>query len=89
MAVVALPVAVAELLFQMQDIRRKGYAVEREENNENVCCVAVPLRNRSCRAVYALSISAPLFRMGEEALQRCAQLLLEAQPRIERFLQDA
>ena len=79
----------AELLFQMQTIREKGYAVEREENNANVCCVAVPLRNQSGRAVYALSISAPLFRMGEEELAHCAQLLLEAQPRIERFLKDA
>jgi len=79
----------AELLFQMQAIREKGYAVEREENNENVCCVAIPLRNRSGRAVYALSVSAPLFRMGEREQEHCAQLLLEAQPRIERFLKDA
>ena len=81
--------SVAELLFQMQDIRRMGYAVEREENNENVCCVAVPLRNGNGRAVYALSISAPLFRMGEKELAHCAQLLVEAQQRIERFLKDA
>lgn len=80
---------VAELLFQMQGIRQKGYAVEREENNENVCCVAVPLRGGNGRAVYALSISAPLFRMGERELTHCAQLLLEAQHRIERFLKDA
>ena len=80
---------VAELLFQMQTIRRLGYAVEREENNANVCCVAVPLRNAEGRAVYALSISAPLFRMGEKELSHCAQLLLKAQPRIERFLKDA
>jgi len=78
-----------ELMEQLVQVRRLGYAVEREENNENVCCVAIPLRNRSGRAVYALSISAPLFRMGEEALQHCAELLLEAQPRIERFLRDA
>jgi len=79
----------AELLFQLQSIREIGYAVEREENNANVCCVAVPLRNRSGRAIYALSISAPLFRMGEKEIAHCAQLLLEAQPRIERFLKDA
>lgn len=77
------------LLRQLSQIRRIGYAVEREENNENVCCVAVPLRNRNGKAVYALSISAPLFRMNEEAIERCAQLLVEAQPRIERFLKDA
>lgn len=79
----------AELLFQLQSVREKGYAVEKEENNENVCCVAVPLRNASGRAIYALSISAPLFRMGEREIVNCARLLLEAQPRIERFLKNA
>jgi len=78
----------AHLLSQMNLIRQTGYAVEREENNANVACVAVPLRNQSGRALYALSISAPLFRMGEEQMKSCAQLLLEVQPRIERFLRE-
>lgn len=77
------------LLEQLAAVREKGYAVEREENNENVCCVAVPLCNREGRAVYALSVSAPSFRMGEEEIARCAGLLLGIRPRIERFLKDA
>lgn len=77
-----------QLFSQLKNVRQDGYAVECEENNENVCCVAVPLRNRTGRAVYALSISAPLFRMGEEARRHCAELLMEAQPRIERFLKN-
>lgn len=76
------------LLCQLQTVRQEGYAVEQEENNENVCCVAIPLRARNGQAVYALSISAPLFRMGEAERKRCAQLLLEMQPRIERFLKS-
>lgn len=77
-----------ELLAQMAEIRKLGYAVEREENNGDVCCVAVPLRNREGRAVYALSVSAPLFRTDESRLKHFAALLLEAQPGIERFLKD-
>lgn len=77
------------LLEQLAEVREKGYAVEREENNENVCCVAVPLRNREGCAVYALSVSAPSFRMGDEELAHCASLLLGIQPRIEPFLKNA
>ena len=44
------------LLEQLAEVRSMGYAVEREESNENVCCVAIPLRNREGRAVYALSV---------------------------------
>ena len=39
--------------------------------------------------MYALSVSAPSFRMGEEEIARCAGLLLGIRPRIERFLKDA
>ena len=74
------------LLEQLAEVRSRGYAVEREESNENVCCVAIPLRNREGRAVYALSVSAPSFRMGEEAIAHCADLLLGIQPRIEQVL---
>ena len=77
------------LLEQLAEVRSRGYAVEREESNENVCCVAIPLRNREGRAVYALSVSAPSFRMGEEAIAHCADLLLGIQPRIEQVLKNA
>ena len=81
--------SVDKLLEQLAAVRSRGYAVEREENNENVCCVAIPLRNREGRAVYALSVSAPSFRMGEDEITRCAGLLLDIQPRIEPFLKNA
>ncbi len=76
------------LLAQLKQVRERGYALESEENNANVCCVAVPLRDRTGKAVYALSISAPLFRMGEGEIARCAELLQSVQPRIERFLKS-
>lgn len=74
------------LLAQMAVVRANGYAVEREENNENVCCVAVALRGTDGRALYAMSVSAPIFRMGEAEIDRCAQLLSAAQRRLEPFV---
>lgn len=77
---------VETLLSQMETIRQDGYAVEREENEPNVCCVAVPLHNAAGEAVYAMSVSAPAFRMQEEELRRCVELLGEIRDRIEPYL---
>lgn len=45
-----------------------GYAVDVEECAPGLCCVAAPVRDASSRVVAALSISAPLFRVGVDAL---------------------
>ncbi len=76
----------AALLRELAAVRAQGVAIEREENNENVCCVGVAIHNREGQAQYAISISAPIFRAGEEQLARYAQLLLQARGRIEREL---
>lgn len=77
------------LLEQLDQIRRRGYAVEREEHSPGVCCVGVALRDRDGAARYALSISAPIFRVNEQQVEQYAALLKKARPRIERFLQGA
>lgn len=74
------------LFEQLNRVRALGYAVEREENNENVCCVGVAIRNRDMRPQYAMSISMPSFRFDGETERGCSGLLLRAQRKIERVL---
>lgn len=74
------------LLAQTTLTRQRGWAVENQENMENVSCVGVAIRDRDGHAAYALSISAPAFRMTEERFEACAALLLHAKRRIERIL---
>lgn len=74
------------LLMQLRDIRQRGWASEHQENSPNVCCVSVAILDRDGRAAWALSISAPAFRMTPENEQSCAALLLRAKRRIERVL---
>ena len=42
---------------QMEEIRRLGYAVDREESLEGVCCLASPLRDHAGTVVGAISTS--------------------------------
>lgn len=74
------------LLRELAVTRAHGYATEREETNENVCCVGVAIRGREGSARYAISISAPIFRAGEADMRGYARLLLKAQGQIERYL---
>lgn len=74
------------LLAQLSAIRQRGWAMEDQENAENVSCVGVAILGRDGRPAYALSISAPSFRMTEERLENCGALLRRAKRRIERVL---
>ncbi|MGW2227652.1 IclR family transcriptional regulator [Streptomyces formicae] len=56
----------AELLAALAGIRERGVAVEHQESNPDVSCVAAPVRDRSGRVVAALSISVPMIRWSEE-----------------------
>ncbi|MCL2544786.1 MAG: IclR family transcriptional regulator [Clostridia bacterium] len=74
------------LLRELDAVRARGYAGEREETNESVCCVGVALRGREGTARYAISISAPTFRAGDSEMSDYARLLLRAQGKMERYL---
>ncbi len=47
----------AEMLEELYKVRRQGYAVDNEENEPGLFCVACPVLNRSGCAVMALSVS--------------------------------
>lgn len=51
-------IAGAELEAELETVRERGYAVEREEFDENFCCVAAPILDGEGRFVAALGLSA-------------------------------
>jgi IclR family KDG regulon transcriptional repressor len=75
-----------DLLRELAVVRTRGYADECEETNENVCCVGVAVCGRDGAARYAISISAPTFRVGASEMSGYAQLLLDAKKQIKRYL---
>ncbi|MGW8762635.1 IclR family transcriptional regulator [Streptomyces sp. NPDC055815] len=50
----------------LAEIRILGVAVEQQESNPDVSCVAAPVRNRSGRIVAALSVSVPAHRWNDD-----------------------
>jgi IclR family transcriptional regulator, KDG regulon repressor len=50
-------------------VRRQGYAVDDEENEEGIRCVGSPIYNEAGKAVAAVSVSGPAFRITKKAIQ--------------------
>lgn len=63
-----------ELLTALAAVRERGVAVEHQESNPDVSCVAAPVRDGTGRVVAALSISVPMIRWSEERESELAEL---------------
>jgi len=62
---------------ELAQVRRLGYAMDNEENELGVRCIAVALADFSGRCTHAVSVSAPVSRMTDERVPRIAAQLLE------------
>jgi DNA-binding IclR family transcriptional regulator len=54
----------------LTEVREKGFAVDNEENEEGIRCVAAPVRKDHGKVVAAISISAPAFRMTKKRIEK-------------------
>lgn len=60
-------------------IRRDGYALDCEELEYGLICIAVPVFNDAGQAIAAISCSGPLYRMTAEKVEICRkQMVLHA-----------
>jgi IclR family KDG regulon transcriptional repressor len=57
-----------KFLDHLQAVASQGFATDLEECSPGLCCAAAPVVDGSGQCVAAISISAPIFRLGEEAL---------------------
>ena len=73
-------------LREISQIRQHGYAMDNEENELGVRCVAAAIPDWHGAASYALSISAPVSRMTDERVQSLIPALLETRDEISACL---
>ncbi|MFE9370535.1 IclR family transcriptional regulator [Streptomyces sp. NPDC006711] len=64
----------AALRTALDAIRARGVAVEHQESNPDVSCVAAPVRDGAGRVVAALSVSVPMVRWSERREAELAEL---------------
>jgi DNA-binding IclR family transcriptional regulator len=66
------------LRINLAEVRRLGYALDDEESNPGLRCVAAPIRNDKGEIVAAVSVSGPSFEFSEEALPEIAEAVTHA-----------
>lgn len=63
------------------DIRECGYAIDRQENNIGISCVAGPIRDYSEKVVASVSVTGPSSRI-EHDISRLSKLIIEYSQKI-------
>ncbi len=53
----------------LKSVRKQGYAVDDEENEKGIRCVAAPIYNEIGKTVAAISITVPAFRVTKKTIQ--------------------
>lgn len=61
-----------QMLVTLEEVRRNGYALDDEENEEGVRCIAACVRSYGKNVKYAFSISGPISRMTKERVEELA-----------------
>ncbi len=74
------------LIPHLEEIRRRGYAVDNEENEHQVRCVAAPIFDHAAQVVAAISISGPTIRVTTEKIEQLGQEVKRTASSISRHL---
>ncbi|HSB03700.1 MAG TPA: IclR family transcriptional regulator [Thermodesulfobacteriota bacterium] len=58
-----------QLKDHLKIVSRQGYAIDDEENEKGIRCVAAPICNEMGKAIAAISVSGPAFRITKKMIQ--------------------
>ncbi len=75
-----------KLRAELASIRARGYAIDDEEIEVGLRCVAAPIRDHSGRVVAAISVAAPVQRMSKKQVQASIPSVVAAAENISRRL---
>ena len=75
-----------ELEKELAKVREQGFALDREENEKDVRCVAAPIRNYQGEVIAALSISSPIFRIDKNTQNDLKEAIVETSKKISKRL---
>lgn len=71
-----------DFLAELQKVREQGFALDNEENEPGVACIAVPIRNHTGQVVAAMSMSQPATRLNTQTIEESMAMLKEAAQQI-------
>ncbi|WP_044748244.1 IclR family transcriptional regulator [Bacillus alveayuensis] len=66
-----------EFLKELAQVKQNGYALDLEENEYGIRCIAVPLFDHLGKVIAAVSVSGPTIRMTDERIEQLQARMLE------------
>jgi IclR family transcriptional regulator, KDG regulon repressor len=76
------------LMVELQKVREQGFAVDNQEYNLGLTCIAMPIRDFNHKIIAALSISGPSFRVDLRKILEVTQELSLASKKLSEFMGD-
>ncbi|SHF47934.1 IclR family transcriptional regulator [Desulforamulus putei] len=76
-----------KLLKHFEEIRRQGYAIDDEEHDPGLRCVAAPVRDYKGNVIASISVAGPTIRVTKDRIEKeLATMLIETANKISRQL---
>ena len=75
-----------ELEKELNEIKKQDFALDREENEKNIRCIAAPIRNYQEKVIAAISISSPIFRIDKNVQNNLKEALIKTSNKISKRL---
>ncbi len=69
---------------EVERIRERGYALDMEEHEEGVRCIAAPILDVNKKPIAAISLSAPAMRLDDARIAELVPMVLETVEKIAR-----
>ena len=60
---------------ELERVKRRGYSVDDEEHEEQVMCIACPIKDYENKVVAAISVSWPIFRFDRDDFENTVKLI--------------
>lgn len=74
------------LLKETENIKQAGYALDNEENELGVRCIAASIKDYTKKSSAAFSVSAPLSRMSDEKINEIIPIMLKTRDAISQAM---
>ena len=77
-----------KLFEELKTIRERGYAIDNEEIEDGLRCIAAPIFDGNGKVVAAVSISGPVSRINEKTIEEYSKYVVKTANRISKELKN-
>jgi IclR family KDG regulon transcriptional repressor len=77
-----------QLVREIEKARAQGYAMDDEECEEGVSCIAIPLRDYMGKVIASISVTGPKSRLTKEKVEAVKGYILEIKERLSSFAKE-